>query len=74
DGRPNEVRDARMEGLVEEYAVERLPRLRAAGLIEYNLKTGCVVATEAFEHIEAYLDAALVDEPLELDGDGFVRW
>lgn len=74
NGRRDGVRDAAVRELVEELAVERLPRLRAAGLVEYNLKTGCVVATDGTEAIGAYLDAALDDEPLELDRLDPVGW
>jgi hypothetical protein len=52
----------RVEEVVEEFALDRLPRLRRAGIVEYNLRTGCVVFTVAADRIEQYLDLALADE------------
>lgn len=53
----------RVEQVVEEFTVERLPRLRRAGIVEYNLRTGCVVFTVAADRIEQYLALAIADEP-----------
>lgn len=52
----------RVSRLVEEYTLERLPRLRRHGLVEYNLATGCVVFTVAAEDVLPYVDRALRDE------------
>lgn len=61
--RPTSYPPDRVDRVVEEFAVDRLPRLKAAGLVEYNLKTGCVVFTEAATDVRRYLDVAIDDEP-----------
>ena len=61
--RPAPYPPERVGRTVEEFAVDRLPRLKRAGLVEYNLKTDCVVFTDAAGAMKKYLDAALEDEP-----------
>lgn len=61
--RPTSYPPEQVARVVEEFAVERLPRLRRAGLVEYNLRTGCVVFTEAAADVTDYLEVAIADEP-----------
>lgn len=61
--RPAAFPPARVDRVVEEFAVERLPRLKRAGLVEFNRRTGCVVFTVAADDVVKYLDLAIDDEP-----------
>lgn len=60
--RPATCPPEQVSHLVEEYTVERLPRLRGVGVVEYSLSTGCIVFTPVAEDVVPYLDRALRDE------------